>query len=142
MFKHQHYSCYNILYFTTIVPAPHIITHPTDTSAVVPFSAVFTCSASGYGDLNIIWYRNNLPLPVKAYSTQVHQPDSTTTSRLIIPNVGKQDVGEYYCLVWTNNKKASRSRIAKLFIAGESATCIFAFLIYCQPHTSTTSDQV
>ena len=105
---------------THVADAPYITTHPTDTSAAAPFSAVFTCSASGYGDLNIIWYRNNLPLPVKAHSIKVDQSDYTTASRLTIPNVDKQDVGEYYCIVWAN-KKASRSRSAKLLIAGEHA---------------------
>ena len=66
----------------------------------------------------IIWYRNNLPLPTKAHSRQGHQPDYITISRLTIPNVDKQDVGEYYCVVWANNKKASRSRSANLMIAG------------------------
>ena len=102
-----------------VAPAPHILTHPTDTSAAAPFSAVFTCSARGYGHLNIIWYRNNLLLPTKAHSTQVHLPDSITTSRLTIPNVDQQDVGQYYCIVWANSKKASRSRSASLSVAGK-----------------------
>jgi len=109
------YSCCTII--THLADAPHIITHPTDTSAAAPFSAVFTCSARGFGNMNIIWYRNNLPLPIKAYSELVHQPNSITTSRLTIPNVDKQDVGEYYCVVWAS-KKASRSRVADLLIAG------------------------
>jgi len=105
-----------------IAPAPHILTYPTDTSAAAPFSAVFMCSARGYGHLNIIWYRNNLSLPTKAHSTQVHLPDSITTSRLTIPNVDQLDVGLYYCIVWANSKTASRSRSASLTVAGKSVT--------------------
>ena len=41
------------------IPAPGIITHPTDTSSVAPFNAVFTCSGSAFGHLNIFWYKND-----------------------------------------------------------------------------------
>ena len=99
-----------------IVPAPHIITHPTDTSAVVPFSGVFTCSAGGYGYRYIIWYRRTGPIPKKAYSTLIPSVNETT-SVLTIPNVTSKDVGVYYCVVWVN-KTAIQSQTANLFLAG------------------------
>jgi len=102
-----------------IVPAPHIITHPTDTSAAAPFSAVFTCSVSAFGYLNIIWYRNN-----EVYKTVINKSKITmtsshnvTTSNLIIVNVTMKDSGVYYCEAWAN-RKASQSRSANLFYAG------------------------
>ena len=101
---------------THVVLAPDIILHPTNTSAAAPFSAVFTCSAKGCGELNIIWYRQNKPLPQRAYSTMTASVNGTT-STLTIPNVVSEDVGTYYCVVWASNI-AIQSRVASLFLAG------------------------
>ena len=105
-----------------VVPAPHIVTHPTDTFAAAPFSGVFTCAASGYGTLLVNWIRKDLsvwqtkPLPTKAIISLESTP-KVTTSSLVIPNVTSNDVGRYYCVVWGENK-ASRSHIAKLLLSG------------------------
>ena len=40
-----------------------------------------------------------------------------TISTLVIPNVTKQDVGKYYCQVWTNNI-GTRSKKANLYYSG------------------------
>ena len=101
---------------THTVPAPDIITDPTDTSAAAPFSAVFTCSARGCGELNITWHRHNKPLPQRVYST-IKNSVNGTTSTLTILNVVNDDVGTYYCVVWASNK-ATQSRVASLFLAG------------------------
>ena len=98
------------------VPAPQIIIHPNDTSAAAPFSAVFTCSAKGYGYLNITWFKNN-----KVYNSLksiIHQTSSMniTTSTLVIYNVTEDDVGVYHCLVWASSK-ASQSRTADLLFS-------------------------
>ena len=95
-----------------------IISHPFHTSAVAPFSAIFTCSARGYGQLKIVWHRSNFPISGKAYSVSKNFPDNTT-STLIIPSVGSKDTGEYYCVVWSN-MKASQSKKAKLILAGKT----------------------
>ena len=100
--------------------APDIILHPTDTSAAAPFSAVFTCSAKGCGELNVIWHRQTKPLPQRAYSTMTASVNGTT-STLTIPNVVSEDVGTYYCVVWAS-KIAVQSRVASLFLAGRVAT--------------------
>ena len=108
--------------FHSIVPAPHIITHPIDTFAAAPFSGVFTCSASGYGTLSVVWFRKDLamleskPLPSKAINS-LDSSFKVTTNTLIIPNVTDNDVGSYYCVVWGENK-ASRSNTAKLLLSG------------------------
>ena len=96
---------------------PDIITHPTDTSAAAPFSALFTCSAKGCGELNVIWYRQTKPLPQRAYSTMAASVNGIT-STLIIPNIVSEDVGTYYCVVWAGSK-ATQSRVASLFLAGK-----------------------
>ena len=105
-----------------IVSAPHIITHPTDTFAVAPFSGVFTCSASGYGKFSFVWFIEDLallitrPLPSKVYISQKSSL-KVTTSTIVIPNVTIDDVGSYYCIVWGENK-ASRSNAGNLLLSG------------------------
>ena len=105
-----------------IVPAPHIITHPTDTFAAAPFSGVFTCSASGYGKFSVVWFREDLALlkarslPSKANISQKFSL-KVTTGTLVIPNVTIDDVGSYYCIVWSENK-ASRSNAGNLLLSG------------------------
>ena len=101
-----------------VVAVPHITTHPTDTSAAAPFSALFSCSVEVYGNLTITWYRNNRsPVPKKAHLTLVPLV-ILTTSILTIPNVTIHDVGTYHCVVWAN-MLAAQSRAAKLFLGGK-----------------------
>jgi len=106
-----------MLHFCCTVLPPHIITHPTDTSAAAPFSGVFTCSAGGYGYLSIKWERQDNKLPDKINVTQISSSE-VTTSVLIIPNVTNDDAGSYYCLVQAGEKN-SKSKPAKLLFAGE-----------------------
>ncbi|XP_065904619.1 basement membrane-specific heparan sulfate proteoglycan core protein-like isoform X2 [Dysidea avara] len=105
-------------YATIIVKvvSPQITTHPTDTSAATPFSGVFTCSTSGYGYLNITWYRTPGLLPDKSRTSEVYSPE-VTISTLVIPNVTNDDVGSYYCVVRANSLGAWSS-VAKLSYAG------------------------
>ena len=106
---------YNIIY---VVAAPEIITHPVDTNAAAPFSAIFHCSVQAYGYIMITWYRNNNndPLPKKAFTTLI--PSATeTTSVLTIPNVTSEDFGAYYCEAWAN-RRAVQSQTANLFPSG------------------------
>ena len=97
--------------------APHITVHPTDLYAAAPFSGEFTCSATGCGYLNIIWYREAKPIPEKAHLNFVSS-ENKVTHTLIIPNVSGEDIGRYYCVVWANIT-ATRSRVANLFLAGK-----------------------
>ena len=118
-----------------IVPAPHIITHPTDTFAAAPFSGVFTCSASGYGKFSVVWFREDLvllntkPLPSMANISQKSSL-KVITSTIVIPNVTIDDVGSYYCIVWGENK-ASKSNAGNLLLSGmwlASYTCSYVQL--------------
>ena len=76
---------------------------------------MFTCSAKGCVELNVIWHRQTKPLPQRAYATMTASVNGTT-SILIIPNVVSEDVGTYYCVVWAGSK-ATQSRVASLFLA-------------------------
>ena len=99
-----------------VASPPRVITHPTDTSAAAPFSGVFTCSAGGYGHLNISWYREDVPhqlIPDKCTVNQTSSPQ-IATSTLTIPHVTEDDAGKYHCVVWAN-KQATRSRHATLY---------------------------
>ena len=97
----------------TNVSVPEIITHPTDINATAPSNAVFTCSASAAcSDLSFKWKRLNSVLPKKSSLSK-----NDTTSSLIIPNVTRDDVGEYYCVVQANDKK-SQSNTARLRFSG------------------------
>ena len=101
-----------------VVHAPHVVTHPTDTSAAAPFSALFSCSIQVYGYLTITWYRiNDNPVPSKAYSMVIPSMNKTI-SILTIPNVTSEDVGTYYCEAWAN-RMAVLSLSAHLFLAGK-----------------------
>ena len=102
-----------------VVPTSRVVTHPTDTSAAAPFSALFSCSIQVYGYLTITWYRNNEDsVPSKAYSIVIPSINETT-SILTIPNVTSEDVGAYYCEAWANNM-ATLSLNANLFLAGKT----------------------
>ena len=109
--------------FQCAVPGPRIITHPTDTSAAAPFSAVFTCSVQAFGTISIEWRgKDNLPSPI-----QVSTPE-LTTSTLTIPNVTEKDAGTYYCVVWANRQGAI-SNEAKLIFAGMYNRLIYLFIV-------------
>ena len=99
------------------VAFPQVVTHPTDTSAAAPFSALFSCTVQAYGYLTVTWYRNNRrSVPNKAYSMLMPSVD-VTISILTIPNVNSKDVGTYYCVVQANRKTA-QSLAANLILAG------------------------
>ena len=107
------YVCVCIIYIAFHL----IVTHPTNTSAAAPFSALFKCSIQAYGYLTITWYRNNTyPVPQKAYSTLIPSAN-VTTSILTIPNVTRGDIGTYYCVA-TVGRITLKSQSANLFLAG------------------------
>ena len=119
-----------ICYLTFVVSAPQIVTHPVDTSAAIPFGGLFTCSARGYGNMSVDWIRipSKLKLPNKSLTTLESPSRDVFASTLFIPNVTSSDAGEYYCIVWANNK-ASRSNVAKLQFSGSYVRMISRFMV-------------
>ena len=112
-----------------VVPAPHVITHPTNTSAADPFSAIFNCSIQAYSYPTVTWYRNNsYPVPEKAYSTLMSSVN-VTKSILTIPNVTSEDVDTYYCVAELR-RITVKSLSANLFLAGKIATIDYLCVIH------------
>ena len=111
------------------IASPQVVSHPVDTSAVAPFSAVFNCSVQVYGYLTITWYRNNRdPVPMKAHSRLIPLVN-VTTGVLSIPNVTSEDVGTYYCVVWAN-RRAAESLAGNLDLAGIYIASNYTILFY------------
>ena len=122
-----------------IVCTPQVITHPTDTSAAAPFSALFSCSVQAYGYLTVTWYRMNNSLPNKAYSTLTLSV-GVTTSVLIIPYVTSEDVGRYYCVAWAN-MLAAQSQAANLLLAGNYISVVLcnSYIMLCLFRSTVTT---
>ena len=115
--------CYTYIKFaqsctvvSSSIVSSSIVTHPIDTTAAAPYSAVFTCSIYGYGYENITWHKEANSLP---HDHQIKEISSSRiiTTTLIIPNVTEQDVGKYYCQVWVDNMRTQSDR-ASLYFAG------------------------
>ena len=81
-----------------IAPAPQIIKQPVNTTAADPFGAHFSCTANGYGKIEITWNTENSKrgVPRKAIVTEERSPESVT-SMIFIPDVALEDEGGYYC---------------------------------------------
>ena len=81
-----------------LVPAPQIIKQPVNTTAADPFGAHFSCTANGYGKIEITWNTENSKraIPTKAIVTEERSPESVT-SMMFIPDVVLEDEGGYYC---------------------------------------------
>ena len=116
------------MYIIILVGVPHVITHPIDTSAAAPFSALLICSFQAYGYHSVTWYRKNNSLPSKAYSTLMPSVN-VTTSVLTIPNVTSEDVGAYYCVAWIY-LIAVQSLAGNLILAGKLSVVLHMCKLY------------
>ena len=113
-----------------VASALRIVTHPTDTSAAAPFSALFKFSIQVYGYLAITWHKSNEnSIPKKAYLTLVPSVNETTII-LTIPNVTSEGVGTYYCVVWAN-RMAVISHNANLSLAGKYVNASECIIMKC-----------
>ena len=94
-----------------LVPAPQIIKQPVNTTAADPFGAHFSCTANGYGMIEITWSAENTKRGIlkKAIVTEERSPESVT-SELFIPDVIVEDEGGYYC----SARIGLRSAISKM----------------------------
>ena len=98
---------------------------------------MFTCSIYGYGYQNITWHREANKLPHDHQIKGTSSPRIITTT-LIIPNVTEQDVGKYYCQVWTDNMRTQSDR-ASLYFAGNKFYVMLGTYITCRSVANTTS---
>ena len=81
-----------------LASAPQIIKQPADATAADPFGAHFSCTANGYGNIEITWKAQEVKhgVPTKAIITEERSLESVT-SMLFIPDVVLEDEGGYYC---------------------------------------------
>ena len=100
----------------SVASSSTIVTHPVNTTAAAPFGGVFSCSAYGYGYQRVTWHRASGKLPYKHVIKETSS-SRIITSTLIIPNITEQDVGKYYCQVWTSNL-GTQSDQANLLYSG------------------------
>ena len=66
---------------------PTIEIHPVDTIGELYQSVSLTCTASGNPIPNIIWYKDNMPIPYT----------NSNTSVLLFPELNLNDRGFYHC---------------------------------------------
>ena len=67
--------------------SPKIEIHPVDTIGELYQSVSLTCAASGNPIPNIIWYKDNMPIPYT----------NSYTSVLLFPELNLNDRGFYHC---------------------------------------------
>ena len=79
--------------------------------------------------INVVWHRENAPLPEKCTTSQVSLPQ-ITTSNLVVPNVTAGDNGKYFCVVWANGV-GTRSKSATLYISSMFCDSVDTIYIFC-----------
>ena len=80
---------------------PVITASPKPTVDIAPYSASFSCSASGMGNVKISWKREDgQALPSKAVTAvqDSGNDEMTTTGFLIISDITAYDMGKYCCV--------------------------------------------
>ena len=80
---------------------PIITAQPKPTVDIAPYSASFSCSAKGMGNVKISWRREDgQALPSKAVTAvqDSGNDEMTTTGFLIISDITAYDMGKYCCV--------------------------------------------
>ena len=79
--------------------APPVISeHPNDMNISVFHTALFKCSAYGFGVVKIVWKRVKYNMPVTAEVTEEKEiPNGITSVLKIISSVGHYS-GQFYCI--------------------------------------------
>lgn len=80
---------------------PTIIAHPKPTVDIAPYSASFSCSAKGMGNVKISWKRKDGQALSSKAVTAVQDggnDEMTTTGFLIISDITAYDMGKYCCI--------------------------------------------
>ena len=92
--------------------SPTIIKQPDDVNVSVCKSALFVCTAHGYGSIKIVWKRVNYTLPITADVTEEESLNQFTSTLRVSEMVGYYS-GQYYCIVENKAGKAI-SQVANL----------------------------
>ena len=91
--------------------SPKIEIHPVDTIGELYQSVSLTCTASGNPIPNIVWYKDNMPLPYT----------NSNTSVLLFPELNLNNRGFYHCeakSIINGNNESETSDIIVLNIKG------------------------
>ena len=78
-------------------------------------SALFVCTARGYGLIKIVWKRVNYTLPATADVTEEKSQNELSSTLTISEIVGSYYSGQYYCVVENEAGKVT-SKIANLHV--------------------------
>ena len=83
------FNVYSLFISTEVIVyiPPTIEIHPVDTIGELYQSVSLTCTASGNPIPNIIWYKDNMPIPYT----------NSNTSVLLFPELNLNDRGFYHC---------------------------------------------
>ena len=83
------FNVYSLFISTEVIVyiPPIIETHPVDTIGELYQFVSLTCTASGNPIPNIIWYKDNMPIP----------NTNSNTSVLLYPELNLNDRGFYHC---------------------------------------------
>ena len=83
------FNVYSLFISTEVIVyiPPKIEIHPVDTIGELYQSVSLTCTASGNPIPNIIWYKDNMPIPYT----------NSNTSVLLFPELNLNDRGFYHC---------------------------------------------
>ena len=83
------FNVYSLFISTEVIVyiPPTIEIHPVDTIGELYQSVSLTCTASGNPIPNIIWYKDNMPIP----------NTNSNTSVLLFPELNLNDRGFYHC---------------------------------------------
>ena len=95
---------------------PTILEQPNNMTINVYESVSFKCSASGFGQLKIVWKRIEHNMPLTAEVTE-EKPLNKITSILKITNTAGYYSGQYYCVA-KNQVGEIFSQIADLYVQG------------------------
>ena len=103
------YSCFvsnragNDSYNTSLFISPMITSHPSDVNTTNgTISLSFSCTATAFPESQFMWFRERLPLPVRA--------TGGNTATLEISPVLFRDEGKYYCTAKSNLLTAESNR--------------------------------
>ena len=98
------------------VSLPTISEHPNDMNITVHDSALFKCTAYGFGVTNIVWRRVKYNMPITAEVTEGRSLNHISSILKITEVIGYYS-GQYYCIAENECGKVV-SRSTSLYVKG------------------------